>query len=414
MKRYMIWLMLAVMLASIMGCNTIEENVGLGTRVVAEAVYPEGRDWDAEVSPEFLENLEKFSSQTAAELLAQGEGNSLYSPISLFYALAMCGEGANGATRDEFVSFLGMDCVENFAEECGNLYRRLYWREGESVLQIANSLWLQEDGGFVSSYQRTMKDHFYTSLFNVDFDDAATGQAMGQWVSENTGGKLKYEYNPNPNQFLSILNTVWIKDGWKGEFSKSGEDTFTLADGKQITADFMYRSEESKVWMGDGWMRGELSLGETGKAFFILPAEGVTVEDLLSNQRVFDEALRGGTAKNGLVNWSVPKVSMDCSLELGEYVAGKLATACSRGADFSKMTETDVYVGNVTQKTHIEWDEQGLEAAAYTEIAVATKTSLIPSEQNMIEMDLDRPFIFGVRSLDGVDLFIGVCQNPTA
>jgi serpin B len=78
-------------------------------------------------------------------------------------------------------------------------------------------------------------------------------------------------------------------------------------------------------------------------------------------------------------------------------------------ADFSGMTDTQAFISDILQKTHIAIDENGVEASAYTEICFAK--SCEPSGH--AEMILDRPFIYGIQSRYGDLLFIGVCNNPT-
>lgn len=62
------------------------------------------------------------------------------------------------------------------------------------------------------------------------------------------------------------------------------------------------------------------------------------------------------------------------------------------------------------QETHIGVDEQGVEGAAYTMIAMARSALREPEET--VEMRLNRPFLFGVQDENnGVWLFLGVCRD---
>ena len=59
------------------------------------------------------------------------------------------------------------------------------------------------------------------------------------------------------------------------------------------------------------------------------------------------------------------------------------------------------------------WDENGAEASAYTDIGIS-EMSAAPDNLKEMEFTLDRPFLFEIRSSQGVPLFIGVCENPEA
>ena len=56
-------------------------------------------------------------------------------------------------------------------------------------------------------------------------------------------------------------------------------------------------------------------------------------------------------------------------------------------------------------------DEEGVEGAAYTMIALAGAG--MPDDTQKAQMILDRPFLFGIRDYrNDVWLFLGVCGNP--
>ena len=54
-------------------------------------------------------------------------------------------------------------------------------------------------------------------------------------------------------------------------------------------------------------------------------------------------------------------------------------------------------------------DEEGVEAAAYTEISVNDSAPMEPP--SVVEMNLNRPFLFVIFSDDDVPLFVGTVQT---
>ena len=96
-------------------------------------------------------------------------------------------------------------------------------------------------------------------------------------------------------------------------------------------------------------------------------------------------------------------------------------------ADFSGMGKVELYLSETRQGTHIGVNEDGVEAAAYTEIAAEAGSSAPP--EKVIEMKLDRPFLFAILSddtskntarenrgetMESSLLFLGTCGDPTA
>ena len=72
-----------------------------------------------QVPESFLEAVRQFSWGSAALLLEETEENRNYSPLSLYYALALAAQGASGTTEQEFLDLLGVGDREELAEACG-------------------------------------------------------------------------------------------------------------------------------------------------------------------------------------------------------------------------------------------------------------------------------------------------------
>jgi serpin B len=147
------------------------------------------------------------------------------------------------------LALLGAGDITELSEQCGNLYRLLYTDNEISRLKIANSLWLDNEmeGQAISFKDRFIDnatEHFYVSLFSIDFADENTGRAMGQWISDNTNGTLAPEFNTDAQQIMSILNTVYFYDQWIDRFDadKTEEGTFYPENGEETVSDFMNRT----------------------------------------------------------------------------------------------------------------------------------------------------------------------------
>jgi serpin B len=79
--------------------------------------------------------------------------------------------------------------------------------------------------------------------------------------------------------------------------------------------------------------------------------------------------------------------------------------AFGRDADFRRIADVGgLYITRVDQKTFVEVNEEGTEAAAATAVGIG-KTSAPES----VELKVDRPFVFAIRErLSGAVVFLGV------
>lgn len=400
---------------------------------VAEATYPAAiafDDFHAQaarrkenpVSDDFRAAVADFSYQTAAAVL-DGHTNGCFTPLSLYYALAIAACGAAGDTQTQLLALLGVEDITVLAEQAGNLFRLLYADDDYKQLRLANSLWLADEvNGVRITYNEAFMDSavadFYSSLFRVDFSDEATGRAMGDWVAQQTKGLLSPVLAVDPALVLVILNTLSYRNEWQDAFSaaETAADTFTLADGTALTTDFMRLTQRAQPYKrGNGYTQARLRLKGEDKMIFVLPDEGVTVVDLLSSADSLRDLFEpgGGDQDRADIHWRLPKFSYDASYQL-------VATLQSLGvqepfratADFSALCEAPVAISNLRQEIHIAIDENGLAAASYTSLMIAV-TSLPEEAPRTVEMNLNRPFLYAITDTSGTPLFIGVCADPT-
>ena len=383
---------------------------------------------EAKVEEAFPQAVSGFA-QKAAPLLLGEEENGCFSPLSLYYALALAGSGSQGKTQEEFLEVLCAPDLDWLGDQAGRCYRQLYQDNDRGTLTMANSLWLQKGYPFAQSFLDTAGEDYFAALFSGDFRDPQLGSEVSRWISDNTQGLLAPELQFDTSARLAVVNTLYFHSKWMDEFDPhlTSPEEFTRADGSTVTADFMHAEGQwTSAWMGENYTIAVMGLSSRGFAFFVLPEEGTTPQELLEDPDFWEElehVMTGGAYAQ--VNWSVPKFTVDSQFDLGDVLpqlglttAGNPATA-----DFSGMTEVErLTLSGGSHGVHFAIDEEGIEAAAYTATSMSGSSGPPPLE---IDMVLDRPFLYGVTALtsteemengrsDSTLLFLGVCGDPTA
>ena len=167
------------------------------------------------VDQAFVDSLSAFAYRSSASVLggdanasADAPANRTYSPLSLYYALALANEGAAGATADEIGAALGAPAGVDVAQQCGNLFRTLA-TDPFSTVDLANSIWMAKDNPFEQSFIDTATAQFYATPFSVEFGTDATDQAIAAWIAENTGGTIEPDVKTDSDLLLSIINTIY-------------------------------------------------------------------------------------------------------------------------------------------------------------------------------------------------------------
>ena len=363
------------------------------------------------VADDVWNSMSDFSARSASLALCDKTENSLYSPLSLWFALAICAESADGETRAALQNALGYD--GNLAEAAKAVYNRLYTDNKIGAMKLASSLWVNEKFSVNQDFLTKAADSFYAHSYQCDFSDPITGSAMGTWLDEATGGLLGGQtIATDPETLMTLFSAIYYSDQWIDEFNESDNtiDAFRNADGTSSDVEYMNRTYFSHGWQaGDGWIASGLSLKNGGSMYFVLPDEGVTPGELLSDTETLSEILsRENEGGWGEVVFQIPKFEVNSSLDLKDTVTGLGAGMVfdPLQADFSNLSEEAMGLSSVKQEATLSIDEKGVTAAAYTQIDYAGAAP----PNGRAELILDRPFLFFV-TFGSAPLFIGTVNQ---
>ena len=431
MKRFSSLLLIMVLLVGLLAvqaaCATpLPDSVSALAKVNPK--YPEAisfDDFESEkanrdanpVSASAQKAISQFAYKTASPILKDHLTNACYSPVSLYFALALASSGADGRTKNELLDLLGFSSATKLSEQSGNLYRQLFTDHEYTQLRVANSLWLDDEYygepvHFKEPFIKNAVESFYASLFKVDFAQESTSRAMAKWIADSTNQTLNPAFEPNPEIIMSIINTIYFRDEWVTAFDDSltKPDKFYLNDGQDVICDFIIRGNGlGEFSRGEGFIRSELPLKSQANMIFVLPDPEINVQDLLSSAARLKDAFEGGERVYGQINWKIPKFAYGSEFELVDILKELgVRAAFEQTADFSGITDHLAFISSIIQNTHIAVDEKGVEASAFSKIDYYGAAK----PEGQADMILDRPFLYGIRSATGQLLFIGICGNP--
>lgn len=366
-------------------------------------------------TPALSAALEAYTGTSTALALA-GEGNRIYSPVSLWFALAMLAETTGGETRQQVLDALGASDVDQLRDWADILWHTIYRDDGTAASLLGTSIWLNENVSFHQNTLDALAEHYYTGSFRVPMGTDEADNALSAWVSEQTHGLIGSDGKVLETDDLTLAvlaSTLYYKASWTDEFSpgRTEEDLFTAADGTETRVDFMHKTQDATFLRQDGYQAA--SLGTSfGQMIFVLPDEGVTPAHLLADPDFLTEAADFEDGVFGEVRWSVPKFDVSSDLDLKPTLTGLGITDVfdPENSDFTPLTDTDpVWLDQAKQIARVKVDEQGVEAAAVTLMA-DSGASMPPENLKTCIMDLDRPFLFLIRAGD-VTLFVGVVEQ---
>ena len=338
--------------------------------------------------------------------------NYMVSPFSLKMAMSLAANGADGTTKDEILTAFGIDNLDSYNTAAKELIER-YEGTSSVKLNVANSIWLNKDVAgkdikFTDEYKKLVSEYYKGTASEEDAKNIA--MKINSWVEKKTNNKIKNLLPEGDAKFLSVLvNTIYFKGEWAEQFEEyaTKEEDFTDRNGKVEKTDFMHKTERYRFYEDENMkmVRVPYKGGKTAM-YLVLP----------TNEDKMDIATALDNMNSYEVRLSFPKFKTEYSLSFKEILKhiGIEKAFEKWEAEFDEVMfkgvkeGENVYVDDVLQKTFIEVDENGTEAAAATAVIMNKTTSIGPGMEEIKEFKADRPFIYFIR--DDVThevLFIG-------
>ena len=338
--------------------------------------------------------------------------NYMVSPFSLKMAMSLAANGADGTTKDEILTAFGIDNLDSYNTAAKELIER-YEGTSSVKLNVANSIWLNKDVAgkdikFTDEYKKLVSEYYRGTASEEDAKNIA--MKINSWVEKKTNNKIKNLLPEGDAKFLSVLvNTIYFKGEWAEQFEEyaTKEEDFTDRNGKVEKTDFMHKTERYRFYEDENMkmVRVPYKGGKTAM-YLVLP----------TNEDKMDIATALDNMNSYKVRLSFPKFKTEYSLSFKEILKhiGIEKAFEKWEAEFDEVMfkgvkeGENVYVDDVLQKTFIEVDENGTEAAAATAVIMNKATSIGPGMEEIKEFKADRPFIYFIR--DDVThevLFIG-------
>ena len=118
--------------------------------------------------------VNQLGFKLVAEVGADENNNMFISPMSLFMALSMVYNGADGVTKEEIAKALqvgGID-VDELNKANASMMSMLDKETDEIQVDVANSIWLNESYHFQKEFAEHNKDYFNAEIEEIDITNS--------------------------------------------------------------------------------------------------------------------------------------------------------------------------------------------------------------------------------------------------
>lgn len=275
-------------------------------------------------------------------------------------------------------------------------------------LQLSNHLWTALGVQPDPAYLDDLATAFAADLRALDFaaDPVGATDRINSTVAEETHDRIEQLItDPLERDTQAVLtNAVHLEARWAAPFTDTDSAPFAAPSG-EVDVDMMSGGSGS-LRTADGWQAVELPYRDgTLAAVAVLPPEGA---DPCTVEAATLAALEGGEPEG--VGVRLPRLHV-------EQTHGLLAPLAARGlpvrGDFPGLRAGDVEVSDVLQKTFLDVDEDGTEAAAATGVVVEATAGHEPVPVPVVTFD--RPFLLLLTdTATRSPLFAAAVYDPSA
>ncbi|HIK04339.1 MAG TPA: serpin family protein [Trichormus sp. M33_DOE_039] len=412
----------SVVLFGVLGCSQVNDSTSALAQSELSPTTSSVQKKTLIPDPKIISANNKFGFKLFQEIWKQDSSskNIFVSPSSIAIALSMTYNGASGSTQQAMAKTLELQGINlpELNSAYASLHRLLASPAQNVQLQIANSLWANQNASLRPEFIQQAKDFYQAKVTTLDFQDAATTNTINKWVKDNTKGKIDSIVDKiEPNQMLFLLNAIYFKGQWSEKFdqSQTKPQPFYISSTQQKQHPMMSQTGEYKYYETEQFQAVSLPYGQDGKVslYVFLPKQNSDLKAFSQNLNAenWDKWMSQFSQREGSIK--LPRFQTDYDITLNDALTALgMGEAFTKQANFSGMGK-NLAISQVRHKTFVEVNEEGTEASAATSVGIVATS--IRQPQAPFNMIVDRPFFCVIRdNQTGSILFMGAIADPTS
>ncbi|MCA1756480.1 MAG: serpin family protein [Bacteroidales bacterium] len=348
----------------------------------------------------------------------QEPGNIMISPLSISYALTMTANGASGATRDSMLSVLQFSnlSMEDINSSYMELTDKLINLDKRVTVKLANSVWVENRLSPKTSFMTILEKYYSAEVREFSVTDPGIVAVINGWIADATNNTINHVLDEiSQETVMMLINAIYFNGKWKYKFNaeETSSMPFYRSNGTTVQADMMKQNLTIPVAFFEDYSIAEIPYGQGNFVMdVILPAAGNHVTEITANMD--NEFLNNALAamNPAEIDLYMPRFTYEFRTELNDILdeMGMGIAFDPESADFSNISDDDLYIDKAIHQSFIKNNEEGTEASAVTVITIGV-TSI--GETRVIK--LDRPFIYFIRESEtNTILFAGITGNPAS
>ncbi|KAK0072825.1 hypothetical protein PV326_014081 [Microctonus aethiopoides] len=329
----------------------------------------------------------------------------------------MLGYGADGETREELEAALNLPMNQKFIMRSFYDFIQYLNNATNVELHLANALFFNNNFKIKDIFRKVSTKIFNSMINNqLNFQNAAqSASIINDWCRQETRGKIReiIEADDLAQAKLVMINAIYFKGDWENRFNTHQKIDFHISNTNSVPIEMMCRyGKYNHKGILNGTARYIELPYKTGESnnklsmYVILPVRNNRLDDIID--KIFKIEFVKLNREKSDIRLCMPKFKIESNLNLMPVLKKMgISSMFGNSANFSRMTDENVQISKIIQKTFISVDENGSEAAAATKGIIAHTLSMPTS------IDVDKPFISVIVSkATGTPLFWARVNDP--
>ncbi len=370
-----------------------------------------------------LDKLNQFSYRTSEMYFnSDVEQNAAYSPLSLFYNLAMLRFVTKNNSYKEISDALSMNqsdietIVKNYKNNktfYGDEITEINGNQLETIKEgffgLDNSVWLKDKLHINTTVLPNLINLFQAKVFKTDFSDK---KSVEDYLQNFFGDLDIIMPEFDPGTLMVLMNLLCLKDVWsKGKLRSTEEYMFEGQRTKMLLGNY----EDGRAFEGDRYKSFYITTKNGFKLSFILPKDEYNLNQVLNAKTIKEVVTAEHTISSGNTFYQTrcifPAFQVSSSTSIKD-LCQKLGiqTPFQSSLDFSIFQDMEAQISDIQQNIYIDVQQDGIAAGAITYTSIYGDSNMKKKEYE--DFVVDRPFGFLITENEtDIVLFSGVIQN---
>ncbi len=361
--------------------------------------------------------LTSFALKTSMDLWDSIDGNQVYSPLSLYLTLGMMLEAANGNTYDEIAAFMEIDSRDQLRLMVQLYYQHFYQDQNInqqllSRLRLHQGMFIQDGFPIEENFLQLLAQYYYAEIFSTDFSPLSL-QGIADWMNARTFdflGVTPDDLDVSAQTMLALYQTYYLKANWKKPFDASHHYLAPFNEqhpNPKPNQTYMRKAVRQIPLLehDEFTLVGDEAYGNQ-TVYYLIPQGDLSLQDIWSR---YQQTIMAFTKQPTIddVYLHIPKTKVISQTSLKPLLEkNAIITAFTNEADFSNAHQ-DLFIESIQQQAGFALFEDGVEAAAFTEVDLEVTSS--PEIQK--EIRINQSFIMMIVSDQGAISLMALVQD---